>query len=66
LLNNPDIITLVICKSEVTSILFKTNRSPGYVDEKLDKQMNVNFSPKTVILSLNIEKGETKSSKESR
>jgi hypothetical protein len=28
--------------------------------------MNVNFSPKTVILSLNIEKGETKSSKESR
>jgi hypothetical protein len=37
LLHNADVINLVICKTEVTSLLFKTNKSPGYVDDKLDK-----------------------------
>jgi hypothetical protein len=36
--------------------LFKTNKSFGYVDDKLDQQFNMKFTPKTVVLSLNIEK----------
>jgi hypothetical protein len=36
--------------------LFKTNKSPGYIDDKLDQQFNIKSTPKTVILSLNIEK----------
>jgi hypothetical protein len=37
LLNKVDVIALVICKTEVTSLLFKTNKSPSYVNYKLDK-----------------------------
>jgi hypothetical protein len=58
LLKNVDVIALVICKSEVTSLLFKTNKSSGYVDDKLDQQFNMKFTPKTVTLSLNIEKNK--------
>jgi hypothetical protein len=50
------ITALFICKSEVTSLLFKTNRTLSYVDYKLDQQFNMKFTPQTVILSLNIEK----------
>jgi hypothetical protein len=47
LLKNKAVIGLVICKSEVTSLLFKTNRNPSYVDDKLDQEMKMNFTPKT-------------------
>jgi hypothetical protein len=56
LLKNTAVITLVICKTKVTSLLFKTNKTPGYVDDKLEQQFNMKFTPKTVILSLNIKK----------
>jgi hypothetical protein len=43
LLNNADVIVLVICKTEVTSLLFKTNISSRYVDDKLDQQFNMKY-----------------------
>jgi hypothetical protein len=49
-------MTLVICRNEVTSLLFKINRNLGYVDDKLDQQFNMKFTPKTVTSSLNFEK----------
>jgi hypothetical protein len=56
LLKNVDVIALVICRSEVTSLLFKNNRSSGYVDDKLEQQFKMKFTPQTVMLSYNFEK----------
>jgi hypothetical protein len=56
LLNNAAIIALVICRNEITSLLFKYNSASGSVDDKLDQQINMKFTHKTVILLLNIEK----------
>jgi hypothetical protein len=36
LLNNVDVIAVVICRNEVTSLLFKNNKDHGYVEDKLD------------------------------
>jgi hypothetical protein len=44
LLNNDDVIALVICRNEVISLLFKTNISSGYVEDKLDQQFNMKFN----------------------
>jgi hypothetical protein len=54
-LNNANNIALISNVNEVTSLMFKTNRNPGYEDAKLDFQTDMNFSPKTVILSVSIE-----------
>jgi hypothetical protein len=56
LLNNPDVIALVICRSQVTSLLFKNNTTPGYVDDKLEQRFKMKFTPQTVMLSYNYEK----------
>jgi hypothetical protein len=56
LLKNVDVIVLVICRSEVTSLLFKNNKTPGYVDDKLEQQFKMKFTPQTVILSFDNEK----------
>jgi hypothetical protein len=55
-LNNADNIALIINTNEVTSLMFKTNRNPGYGETTLDYQTNMNFTPKTVLLSVNHEK----------
>jgi hypothetical protein len=55
-LNNANNIALIINLLEVTSLLFKNNRNPGYEDTKLDHQTNLNLTPHTVLLSINIEK----------
>jgi hypothetical protein len=36
--------------------MFKINRNLGYEDTKIDYQTNINFTPKTVLLSVSIEK----------
>jgi hypothetical protein len=56
LLKYVDVIALVLSRSEVTSLLFKKNRSSGYVDDKLDQQLKMKFTPQTVMLSFDIEK----------
>jgi hypothetical protein len=58
LLNNADVIALIICWNEVTALLFKYNKDRGNVDDKLDLQINMKFTPKTFILSQNIEKSK--------
>jgi hypothetical protein len=55
-LNNADNIALIININEVTSLIFKTSKNPGYLDSKLDYQINMNFTPKAVLLSVTIEK----------
>jgi hypothetical protein len=55
-LNNADNIALIINVNEITSLMFKSNRNPCYVDSKLDYQTNMNFTPHTVLLSGNIGK----------
>jgi hypothetical protein len=55
-LNNADNIALIINVYEVTSLMFKGNRNPGYEDAKLDYQTNINLTPHTVQLSISIEK----------
>jgi hypothetical protein len=55
-LNNADNITLIINVNEVTSLMFKENRNPGYEDTKLDYQTNMDFTPHTILLSVSIEK----------
>jgi hypothetical protein len=55
-LNNVDNIALIINLYEVTSLMFKENRNPGYEDAELDYQTNMNFTPHTVQLSISIEK----------
>jgi hypothetical protein len=54
-LNNCDNIALIINVDEVTSIMFKEYRGSGYEDPKLDYQTNMNFTPHTVPLSINLE-----------
>jgi hypothetical protein len=56
LLKNTAVITLVICKSEVIPLLFKTNKNHCYVDDNIDQQYNMIFTPQTYKLSINIEK----------
>jgi hypothetical protein len=55
-LNNANNITLIINLDEVTSLIFKTNKTPGYEDTKLDYQTNMNFTQNSVLLSVSIEK----------
>jgi hypothetical protein len=55
-LNNADNIALVINLNEVTSLMFKRNRNPGYVDAKIDYQTSMDFTPHTVLLSGSIKK----------
>jgi hypothetical protein len=55
-LNNADNIALIINVNEVTSLMFKTNRNPGYLDTKIIYQTNMSFTPKIVLLSVSIEK----------
>jgi hypothetical protein len=55
-LNNANNIALIINVYEITSLMFKENRNPGYEDSKLDYQTNMNLTPHTVQLSISIEK----------
>jgi hypothetical protein len=55
-LNNADNIAVIINFYEVTSLMFKDNRVHGYEDAKLDYQTDMNLTPHTVQLSINIEK----------
>jgi hypothetical protein len=43
LLNNTAVIAFIICRNEVTSLLFKNNSTSGYVDDKLDQQISLNI-----------------------
>jgi hypothetical protein len=56
LLNNADIITLIIYVNEVTSLMFKTNINPANVNEKIDYQTEMKYTPKSFLLSLNAAK----------
>jgi hypothetical protein len=58
LLNNADVIALIIYVGEVVLLLFKVHISPDYVDERIDYETNMIYTPKLkfVQLSLNIEK----------
>jgi hypothetical protein len=56
LLNNADVITLIIFVNEITSLLFKVNRNPGCVDDKINCQTNMKYMSKYILLSLSIEK----------
>jgi hypothetical protein len=56
LLNNADVIALIIYRNEVTSLLFKEYSTSCYVNDKLDQQINMKFTPKTILLSISIEK----------
>jgi hypothetical protein len=55
-LNNTNNIDLIINLNEVTSLIFKENRSLGYVDTKIDYQTDMRFTSKSVLLSVSIEK----------
>jgi hypothetical protein len=54
-LNNTDNIALIINNDEVTSLMFNENRNSGYEDLQLDLRTNLNFTPKTVLLSIGLE-----------
>jgi hypothetical protein len=56
LLNNSEVIALIISKHELTSLLFKDNRASSYEDARIDYQTDMNYTPKSVLLSVSIEK----------
>jgi hypothetical protein len=50
LLNNCDVIALIIYTNEVTSIMFKGNQNPGYVDDKIDYKTDLKNTLKSILL----------------
>jgi hypothetical protein len=56
LLNNGDVVALIICTEEITSLLFKANINPGYVDDKRDYQTDMTLAHKLFYYNLVLKK----------